>query len=130
MDLYDYDIVKQFSQMEFESQRDKYIAIGQIAAQTTSFIKTNYSDELAALEQQKEAQLKIAGDDATARENIERQFANQKAIIERKQFFAEKRKALADVAIVTALAVAKALPNIPIFRLHLFHAFCFSQFIY
>ncbi len=77
------------------------------SALTSSIFET----ETNKLEEEKQKQLQIYGNDAKARERIEREFAVKKALIARKQAEAEKAFALFDIALKTAQAIQNALAN-------------------
>jgi hypothetical protein len=68
------------------------------------------------LEQQKEVALLFAGESATAREEIERQYETRQREIKRREFQAKKQQAIFNIVIDTAQGVVAALAqaNIPL----------------
>jgi hypothetical protein len=86
-------------------------AIGQAAMQLSSSIIKNYDNEYANLASQKEAELALVGDDAAAKDAINKKYAQKELELKKKQFNEEKKKALIDAAIATALAVIKGLAS-------------------
>lgn len=75
------------------------------------FFSSIFQLETAALEREKEKQLVIAGDNTKKREEIERKFAIKKAQIEREQAITNKVFSVFNIALNTAQAITKALPN-------------------
>jgi len=63
-----------------------------------------FQNETEAMEEEKQRQLLLAGDNADARIKIEKRFAKEKAKIEREQAIAEKISALFSIGIKTAQA--------------------------
>jgi TP901 family phage tail tape measure protein len=80
------------------------------------FLSNSLNNQLKDLEKQKNAELKIAGDNADAREAIELEFDRKSREIKKKQAILDKANALAQIAINTALGVTAALStaNIPL----------------
>ena len=72
--------------------------------------------ELSDLETQKENELALVGDNAKAKEKIEKKFAKEEAKIKRKQAISDKILALFNAGINTAVAVTQvlAIPLLPI----------------
>lgn len=103
-----------FNKLEGASEKDKFAAFAGFSNSFTSLVKKNYDKEFASLEQQKAAALELAGDNEAAKEQIEREYAKKAEILKKKQFDSDKRKAIIDTLINTAVAVVKALPNIPL----------------
>lgn len=68
-------------------------------------------EELAALQSQKEEELRLAGDNEQKKDIIRQKYALKEKEIKRKQAEADKRKAIFDAIIGTAVAVIKSLPN-------------------
>jgi len=67
--------------------------------------------ETTVLEKEKQRQLAIVGDNLQKREKIEKEFAVKKAQIEREQAVVNKVFTLFNIALNTAQAITKALPN-------------------
>lgn len=93
-------------------------AIGDISAdvlgQINAMQQANFEAQLSRLDQEKEVALKFAGDSATGREAIEKQYDAKRKEIQKKQAIAEKKMALLQIAINTAVGITAALPNIPL----------------
>jgi DNA repair exonuclease SbcCD ATPase subunit len=76
--------------------------------------EANFQREFERLEQQREVSLAFAGESATAKEEIDRQYEERRKAIQRRQAESEKRNAIFNIGINTAQAVVAALPNIPL----------------
>ena len=76
--------------------------------------QANFDAEYNRLEMQKNVSLQFAGESATAKEEIERQYSDKKREIARREAEAQKKLAIFNIAIDTAQAVVAALPNIPL----------------
>jgi len=70
-----------------------------------------FNKQFTNLELEKENALLFAGESATAREEIERQYDEKKRKIQQRQAKAKKEQAIFDIIIDTAAAVASALGN-------------------
>jgi hypothetical protein len=70
--------------------------------------------DLQNIELKRQKELELAGDNLEAQVEINRRYDREAAVIKLKQFKADKAKALVDIAIQTAVAVVKALPNVPL----------------
>jgi hypothetical protein len=68
-------------------------------------------EELAALSAQQEEELRLAGDNEQKKDLIRQKYALKEKEIKRKQAEADKRKAIFDAIVGTAVAVIGALPN-------------------
>ena len=92
-------------------------ALGAIAA-TSMAIFDNISERqeknLSDNEKAREAELELAGENEAAKLLINEEFDKKQNEIKLKQFKADKARAITDIAIQGALAVVKALPNIPL----------------
>lgn len=96
--------------------------IGDVAVQAFAMIsqaeQANYEQSFRNLELQKENALMFAGESATAREEIERQYDEKRRVIQRRQAEAQKKQAIFGILINTAQAVVSALastpPNVPL----------------
>jgi len=99
-----------------------FTTMAEIAQEAFSFISEasnrNFQNEYDNLAKQKEISLLFAGESASAREEIERQYDQRQREIKRRQAQAEKRQALFNIAIDTAQGVVSALastpPNVPL----------------
>lgn len=96
--------------------------IGDVAKETFEFInqqqQAQYDAQYQRLEQEKDVALLFAGESATAREEIERQYEERRKQIQRRQAEAQKKMAIFNSIINTAQGVTSALamtpPNIPL----------------
>lgn len=79
----------------------------------TEMSNANFENELRNLQQQKEVSLLFAGESASAREEIERQYDVKQREIKRRQAQAEKRQALFNIAIDTAQAIVASVKASP-----------------
>ena len=89
-----------------EVAQEAYSIIGQLGQQ-------NFEAEFERLEKNKELALQFAGDSAEAREEIDRQYEERRAEIQRKQAEANKRQALFNIIINTAQGIVSALASVP-----------------
>lgn len=84
----------------------------------TELSNQRFQNELINLQQEKEIALLFAGDTASAREEIERQYEQRQREIKRREFQAKKQQAIFNIAIDTAQGVVSALastpPNVPL----------------
>lgn len=83
--------------------------------------------KLQNLQAQKEAELKIAGDSEQAKAIVQAKYAQEEKKIKEGQARAEKNKALFDIAVNTAVAVAKAIAQSPTTFGLPFSAFALAQ---
>jgi hypothetical protein len=67
--------------------------------------------ELASLSAQQEEELRLAGDNEQKKDLIRQKYALKEREIKRRQAEADKRKAIFDAIVGTAVAVIRALPN-------------------
>lgn len=67
--------------------------------------------ELASLSAQQEEELRLAGDNEQKKDLIRQKYAIKEREIKRRQAEADKRKAIFDAIVGTAVAVIRALPN-------------------
>ena len=79
-----------------------------------SAIAEKNAQEFSDLEARKESELELAGDNEEAKLAIEEKFEKESAKLKLKQFNLDKAAALSQIAIQTALAITKSLPNIPL----------------
>jgi hypothetical protein len=98
---------------EVDNAREAYLAIGQAAQGLTALIVAGNEAELNDLEAQKQAELKLAGDNTQAKSQIEAKYNKKLAELKRKQFKEEKAMAIVNAAIATSLAIVKALDFAP-----------------
>jgi len=73
--------------------------------------QANFDAEYSRLEAQRDFSIEFAGESATAKEEIERQYNERKKAIQRREAEAQKRLAIFNAIIDTAQAVVAALPN-------------------
>lgn len=82
------------------------------------YSNANFEQMYRNLEQQRDVSILFAGESATAREEIERQYEERRRRIQRQQAEAQKRMALFNIAVNTAQAIVSALamtpPNVPL----------------
>ncbi|NRA92161.1 MAG: hypothetical protein HRU26_05655 [Psychroserpens sp.] len=107
------------SRTNFENDwKDTYNTVSQLGQQAYNTIaeasQASLQTQLSDLETQKNVALQFAGESATAREEIERQYDERRRAIQQKQAQNEKTNALFSSVINTANAVVQALPNIPL----------------
>lgn len=88
--------------------------IGLAASAVFLNISASRAEDLAENEAARKRQLEVFKDSQEAQDEINEFFDKKSAALKLKQFKADKAKALIDIAIATAVAVAKALPNIPL----------------
>jgi hypothetical protein len=69
-------------------------------------------EELTALQSQQEEELRLAGDNEQKKEIIRQKYALKEKEIKRKQAESDKKKAIMDATINTAVAVAKTFANL------------------
>lgn len=113
-----FDLINQ----EFETTEEKAKVIGlavseafQQAFNTISqYSNANFQQMYSNLEQQRDVAILFAGESATAREEIERQYEERRRKIQRQQAESQKRLAIFNIITNTAQAVVAALPNIPL----------------
>jgi len=79
--------------------------------ESQTFFNSLFEFETTVLEKEKQRQLAIVGDNLQKREKIEKEFAVKKAQIEREQAVVNKVFTLFNIALNTAQAITKALPN-------------------
>lgn len=81
----------------------------QLGETTFALISGNYEREGQQLDAQYQNELKLAGDNADAKQKIEEQYAKRKAELQRKQALADREQALFTIALNTAMGVASVL---------------------
>lgn len=90
--------------------------IGKFGIDAGNAITENYKagieEQLTALDKQKQYELKLAGTNASAAAAIEAKYQRESVALKRKEAKADKENALFQIAINTAIAAVKALPNI------------------
>jgi len=93
-------------------------AISETAQEAFNFIseasQKNFDDEYARLEEQKDVALLFAGDSASAREEIERQYEQRRKQIARREAQARKQQAIFNIAIDTAQGIMAAVSKSPL----------------
>ena len=107
-------LIENFDQLK-ESGVDTALAISEAFQQAFNTIaqasQANFEGEYSRLEAQRDFSISFAGDSATAKEEIERQYTERKKAIQRREAKAEKDLAIFNAIIDTAQAVVAALPN-------------------
>ncbi len=94
--------------------------IGDVAKQTFEFInqqqQSQFDQQFARLEQERDIALLFAGESASAREEIERQYEERRRQIQRRQAESQKKLAIFNSIVNTAQGVTSALAtaNIPL----------------
>lgn len=100
---------------EKKQLQEAYFEFASSAASSLQSISSSiFGRETAALEEEKQKQLKLAGDNAKQREAIEKRFAIRSAELRRKQAISDKAFALANIGINTASAIQKQLSVTPL----------------
>ncbi len=111
------------NETELQKQREENIkkiqqaaAVGQQAYNLLSTALFNADnqrrqEELESLRQEQEEELRLAGDNEQKKDLIRQKFALKEREIKRKQAEADKKKAIMDATIGTAVAVIQSLPN-------------------
>ena len=94
---------------EVKTAQDAFLAIGSAAKGLTDLLVKNYDEDFANLAAQKESELALVGDNKEAQDQINKSFAKKENELKKKQFEDDKKKALIDAAIATALSVVKML---------------------
>lgn len=109
-----FDQIEQgFSDSGETAQAFADLAVGALSL-ITEASNQRLENQLVNLEKEKELTLTFAGDSAAAKEQIELRFAEKEKAIKRKQAENNKQQALFEIASGTAVAIVKALPNIPL----------------
>lgn len=92
-----------------------FVAIAEIAQETLNFLNQNqqayFDAQYDRLEKEKDIAIEFAGDSATAKEEIERQYEERRRDIRRKEAEAQKELAIFNAIINTAQGVVAALAN-------------------
>ena len=96
---------------EIKNNKDAMIAIGSAAAGLTNLITAGHQKQLASLKSEQAAELRLVGDNKDAQDKINAKYAKKEEELKKKQFEDNKKKALIDAAIATALAIIKALSS-------------------
>jgi len=113
------NLVKSYSPTSNKSKEIKenwettFQSISDVASRTFGIInqlsERSFQKQFADLEKQKEAALQFAGESATARAEIERQFEEKRKQIQQKQARAQKLQSIFQVLIDTPPAIVRAL---------------------
>jgi DNA repair exonuclease SbcCD ATPase subunit len=107
-------LIENFEQLK-ESGVDTALAISEAFQQAFNTIaqasQANFNAEYSRLEAQRDFSIDFAGESATAKEEIERQYNERKKAIQKREAEAQKRLAIFNAIIDTAQAVVAALPN-------------------
>lgn len=110
-----FDLLEQ--DFENAEERTKALALAMSEAMQEAFNtisqsqQMNYEAQLQRLEMQKDNAILFAGESATAREEIERQYEERRKKMARERAKEEKEMAIFNAVINTAQAVVAALPN-------------------
>ena len=92
--------------------------IGEIAQETFNFISSlsqqRFKNQYDNLQKEKEIAIAFAGESTTAREEIERQFAERQRQIKRREFKAKQQEAIFNIAIDTAQGIVGAIAKSPL----------------
>jgi ribulose bisphosphate carboxylase small subunit len=76
--------------------------------------KARREEELRDIQEQREYELELAGDNAKQKELINKEYDRKERKIKRDIAKVDRDKALFDIAINTAVGIAKAIPNVPL----------------
>jgi hypothetical protein len=94
-----------------------FTSITEVAQEAFNFLNSQqdayFENQLFRLEQERDIAIQFAGDSATAREEIERQYEEKRREIQQKQAEAQREQALFNILINTAQGVIAALASVP-----------------
>lgn len=117
------EVFKVFDLMnqEFETTKEKAISIGLAVSEAfqqafntiAQSSNANFQQMYSNLEQQRDVAILFAGESATAREEIDRQYEERRKRIQRQQAEAQKRLALFNIATNTAQAIMATFAQTP-----------------
>ena len=100
---------------EDDKWKGYFVSIAEVAQETFNFLNSQqdyyFERQYERLEQQKNIAIQFAGDSATAKEEIERQYDAKRKQIEREQAKAKKKSAVFNILIDTAQAVVGFLAD-------------------
>lgn len=109
-------LIENFDKLK-ESGTDTALAISEAFQQAfntiSEFSNANFDVQYQNLERQRDISLQFAGESATAREEIERQYEERRRQIQRQQAEAQKRLAIFNIVMNTAQGITAALTSIP-----------------
>ena len=112
------DLLNQNFETVEEKAKVVGLAISEAFQQAFNTLSTmsdaNYQQMYSNLERQRDVSILFAGESATAREEIERQYEERRKRIQRQQAESQKRLAMFNIAINTAQAIMAAAPKIPL----------------
>jgi len=101
-----------------DNWKTTFVAMAEIAQEAFAFISEasnqRFQNEYDNLARQKEIALLFAGESASGREAIEKQYEDRQRQIQRREARAKKAQAIFEIGIDTAQAIVAALPNIPL----------------
>lgn len=104
-----FDLIENFDKLKTDGVATA-LAISEAFQQAFNTIskssQSNFDAEYSRLEQQKNISLQFAGESATAKEEIEKQYEVRKKEIQKREAEAQKRLAIFNIAINTAQAIA------------------------
>jgi len=120
------------AEAEARGQRMRIVEEGFVLGQAFAnagfeFDRQQNEAKLANLQAQKEAELKLAGDNEQAKAIVMAKFANEEKKLKEGQARAERNKALFDIAVNTAMAVVKSVAQSPLTFGLPFSAFAIAQ---
>lgn len=99
---------------EVKSAADAFAQIGAGARGLTTLIIQGHEAELTDLESQKQYELQLAGDNKDKQAAVNKAFAKKEAELKRRQAIEDKVKTSIDIALATAIAVAKSIAASPL----------------
>jgi hypothetical protein len=101
-----------------ENFKETFLAISEIAQEALAFMTQSsnayFENQQFQLGQQRDVAIAFAGDSATAREEIEKQYTEKSRALKRQQAKEQQKLAIFNILVNTAQAVVAALPNIPL----------------
>ncbi len=102
---------KKSAEARIKLEQEVYNQIKTLASSLSNLTSSIFSAEATNLENAKNKELETVGDNAAAKEQIEKKFAIKKAELARKQAIADKTFALFNIVLNTAEAISKAGSN-------------------
>ena len=101
-----------------ENFTETFLGVTQVAQEAFAFLNEmsnqRFENEYNNLSREKEIALAFAGESATARAEIERQYEERQRAIRRREFNAKKQQTLFNIAIDTAQAIVATLARTPL----------------
>lgn len=96
---------------EVKDAKDAFVAIASAAQGLTSMITAGHEKELNSFYAQRDAMLAKYEDNEGMQDKLRKQYAKKEQELKKKQFQNEKKKALLDASIATAVAIVKGLQS-------------------